>query len=359
MADRRPMAFMSYAHIDDRLNKGYLFELQQRLSEEICLYLGEEFPIFLERKDIKWGDSWKERIEDSIDSTAFLIPIITPGYFKSQYCRDELSRFLERERRLKRTDLILPVYFVDTPLMEDEMKRNNDELARIIASRQYVDWRALRFADLDSIAVRQALALLAAQIRDALETPVPIHLETKPIAAVSEETTERKKTRIETPVIVVDRLHRGDFTAITDANREGIKTSFDVFLCYNREDIISVKNVANELKKNQIIPWLDEWELRPGLPWQEILDDQIENIDSVAVFVGKGGLGPWQDQEIRAFLQEFVKRKCPVIPVILLETRDVPKLPIFLRSFTWVDFRKKDPDPMKSLIWGITGKKRD
>ena len=34
-----------------------------------------------------------------------------------------------------------------------------------------------------------------------------------------------------------------------------------------------------------------------------------------------------------------------------------PELPLFLRQFTWVDFRASDPDPMYQLRWGITGKK--
>ena len=107
----------------------------------------------------------------------------------------------------------------------------------------------------------------------------------------------------------------------------------------------------------QLQVWLDEWELRPGLPWQQLLEEQISRIKSAAVFVGKKDIGPWQDMELQAFLREFVKRKCPVIPVILPECRDAPVLPIFLAGMTWVDFRKKDPDPIEWLIWGITGEK--
>ena len=33
------------------------------------------------------------------------------------------------------------------------------------------------------------------------------------------------------------------------------------------------------------------------------------------------------------------------------------KLPLILEGMTWVDFRKQEPDPMKQLIWGITGKR--
>ena len=107
-----------------------------------------------------------------------------------------------------------------------------------------------------------------------------------------------------------------------------------------------------------MLPWLDEWELRPGFPWQRVLEEQIEHIKAAAVFIGKNGRGPWQDMELRAFIQQFVKRECPVIPVILPDYDLVPQLPPFLQGMTWVDFRKQDPDPMERLIWGITGERK-
>ncbi len=61
--------------------------------------------------------------------------------------------------------------------------------------------------------------------------------------------------------------------------------------------------------------------------------------------------------ELEAFLREFTRRGCPVIPVILAGAPGTPQLPIFLQGMTWVDFRKQDPDPVTRLIWGITGKK--
>lgn len=132
---------------------------------------------------------------------------------------------------------------------------------------------------------------------------------------------------------------------------------FDVFLCHNSEDKPAVIQIAEQLKAQEISPWLDIWELRPGLPWQIVLEEQMEQIHSAAVFVGSKGLGPWQRQEIDAFLREFVDRQCPVIPVLLPNAPEEPKLPLFLRGNTWVDFRHSQPDPMTQLIWGITGKK--
>ncbi|MEH2304569.1 GUN4 domain-containing protein [Nostoc sp.] len=130
---------------------------------------------------------------------------------------------------------------------------------------------------------------------------------------------------------------------------------FDVFLCHNSKDKPEVIEIAHELKRQGIKPWLDKWELRPGLGWQVLLEEQIENIKSAAVFVGSSGLGPWQSQEMRAFLNEFVERNCPVIPVLLGNTPQQPKLPVFLRGNTWVDFRT-DSEAIEQLIWGITGK---
>ena len=134
---------------------------------------------------------------------------------------------------------------------------------------------------------------------------------------------------------------------------------FDVFLCHNSEDKPTVKQIGEQLKCHGLRPWLDEWDLRPGLPGQRAFEEQIKSIRAGAVFVGDAGIGPWQDLEQEAFLRQFVKRKCPVIPVILPNCRRAPKLPVFLEGMTWVDFRKSDPDPLKRLMWGITGARPD
>ncbi len=134
---------------------------------------------------------------------------------------------------------------------------------------------------------------------------------------------------------------------------------FDVFLCHNSADKPAVKAIAEGLKDAGLAPWLDEWELPPGQPWQDQLEARIGDIAAAAVFVGQDGEGPWQKLEIQAFLQRFVARKCPVIPVILPDypKDEKPKLPSFLTLFTWVDFRRSDPDPLYQLVWGVTGQK--
>ena len=59
---------------------------------------------------------------------------------------------------------------------------------------------------------------------------------------------------------------------------------FDVFMCHNSGDKPAVIALAQRLRQQGIKPWLDLWELRPGLDWQDAVEEQIEQIATAAVF---------------------------------------------------------------------------
>ncbi len=153
------------------------------------------------------------------------------------------------------------------------------------------------------------------------------------VTMLEEADRETEPLRATTPVVV------------TSASVD----TFDVFLCYNSRDRDSVRVLYEGLKKCALSPWFDQEHLRPGVPWQQELQRTIPSIKSAIVVVGPNGQGPWQEIEINAFLQEFAKRGCPVIPVLLADATATPALPPFLQAFTWVDFRRQEPDPWKRL----------
>jgi len=235
---KHPIAFMSYVRLDDQHENGRLTQFRERLSSEVRMQTGESFEIFQDRNDIKWGQQWKERIDGALDTVTFLIPMITPGFFKSPACREELERFVKRQAHLGRNDLILPVYYVDSPVLNDESRRKRDSLAAVIAARQYADWRDLRFEPLTSPEVGKRLAGIAKQIVEALERDQTPSTPARAVAVAagagaptdSQEgqaqasgtapATEAKHgpaPRIEVPIKVVDALHRGDYSTLTEA----------------------------------------------------------------------------------------------------------------------------------------------
>jgi len=132
---------------------------------------------------------------------------------------------------------------------------------------------------------------------------------------------------------------------------------YDVFLCYNSEDRAAVKAIGQHLKEQNIKPWLDEWEIRPGLTWLDALQEQLENIKSAAVFIGQNGIGPWQRKEVNTLLGILGSQDRPLIPVLLLGGDKPENVPLFLQAHQWVDFNKTQPDPIEQLKWGITGQR--
>jgi 8-oxo-dGTP pyrophosphatase MutT (NUDIX family) len=161
------VGFLSYAHADDEADGGKLVEFGQRLEREIQVQTGASFTIFQDRKDIRWGDAWRTRIDSSLDQVTFLIPIITPSFFASVQCRSEFERFAARESKLGRDDLIFPVYYVNCPQLTSETP--SDQIAQIIRQRQYTDWRDLRFESFSSPNVARRMAELAQQLSAASE----------------------------------------------------------------------------------------------------------------------------------------------------------------------------------------------
>ncbi|MDS9396147.1 GUN4 domain-containing protein [Aphanizomenon flos-aquae NRERC-008] len=134
----------------------------------------------------------------------------------------------------------------------------------------------------------------------------------------------------------------------------------NVFLCHNSEDKPEVEKIRTELLQREIDAWLDKYDFEPFRLWQDQLEEIIGQIEAAAIFVGSSDVGPWANIEMREFLVEFVERKLRMGLVILPSCKYTlselkTQTPRFLRSFHWVDFRQQDPDPMKQLIWGITG----
>jgi CRP-like cAMP-binding protein len=166
-----PAAFMSYARFDDLHDDGKLTAFRERLAAEVRAQTGQKFAIFQDRADIAWGENWQQRIVQALDNATLLLVIITPGFFHSPHCRAEVQQFLDRERQLGRDDLILPVYYIKTPEIDDPGRRADDPLAAALAARQYADWRELRFEPTTSPDAHKAIAQLAARMCDTFWRP--------------------------------------------------------------------------------------------------------------------------------------------------------------------------------------------
>ncbi len=163
MQKPKPQAFLSYAHFNNDHDRGQIAEIRKSLSAEVQAQTGAPFPIFLD-EDIGIGEKWWQRIKESLDAADFLIPVVTPSYFTSDFCLDELEYFLAREKKLNRKDLILPIHYIDCSSFTAKDERQAT-LFKEIFSRQC--FKGLSWREKNRVP-KKAIQELAAEIRKAL-----------------------------------------------------------------------------------------------------------------------------------------------------------------------------------------------
>jgi parallel beta-helix repeat protein len=199
-----PTAFMTYARADNH-DRGLTW-FREALADAVGDHIGRPFTIFQDEAHIGWGQDWREQTLAALRDATFLIAIVTPRFFASQQCGDELRRFIERERELGRNDLILPVYYIDhTPLNLPDSQEGDDLLAAILRP-QLVDWRDLRYESRTSPTVGRRLARMAREVRDALARPVQAPAAEVPSAGDAVASLPRGKSP--TPALSASARHR-------------------------------------------------------------------------------------------------------------------------------------------------------
>ena len=124
------------------------------------------------------------------------------------------------------------------------------------------------------------------------------------------------------------------------------KPHYHVFLSHNSRDKAAVEPLAVLLREKGLNPFLDKWNLLPGEPIEDALIEALENSDSAVIFVGPGGDGPWQSEEMRDILKRAVKshNEFRAIPVLLPNASAEALEKTFLGSRLWIEFKDVDDD---------------
>ena len=226
-----PVAFLSYARFNDEHDEQHISYLRERLAAEVETVSGERFPIFQDRRDIRVGQQWRERIDQALDATTLLIAFLTPSFFRSEYCRKELTQFLDRETELGRHDLIVPVIYVPVPALSSDAG-SSDQLIETMKSRQTVDWTALRLLDRGSTEMRREINRLANQIEAIVgpireemaqrATPVPPvaggpSTTPPPVEQIIQTRTAGAVSRVVSPPVRVVDVLRGPHFTVAEA----------------------------------------------------------------------------------------------------------------------------------------------
>ena len=121
--------FISYAHIDNQPvgeTRGWIDTMTEWLSVRLTQLLGAEATVWRDSR-LQGDQYFAGEIGDNLAGTRLLVPIVTPRYVKSEWCRGELREFCERAARA-RTERNQSRVFkiaktpVDDELLPDELR---------------------------------------------------------------------------------------------------------------------------------------------------------------------------------------------------------------------------------------------
>ena len=127
--------FISHANKDKPTIIDELYESLSRLG----------IKIFYDKRELEWGDNWKERILEGVEKSEFAIIVISDNFFGREWTEKELTSFLNRQN-ISGQKIILPLLF---DITIDQLKDKYPSVSDIqaISTETYTcDQVALLFA---------------------------------------------------------------------------------------------------------------------------------------------------------------------------------------------------------------------
>jgi hypothetical protein len=122
----------------------------------------------------------------------------------------------------------------------------------------------------------------------------------------------------------------------------------DLFLSYFHEDTDFVIRLANAVARRGFLVWYDRIGLTAGISFPHIIERALELANYVGIVAtAKSIERPWVRREIDAtYVRENEEAREILIPLRL----DDSKLPLFLRTKQWCNFRESFEQGLEELI---------
>jgi len=92
---------------------------------------GRRIAAFVDQRDIRWGDIWRNRLSEEILAASVFIPLLSANYLESENCRMEFNKFHSAARGLGVSELLLPIVVIDAPDVFNEGSTDDIVLAAI------------------------------------------------------------------------------------------------------------------------------------------------------------------------------------------------------------------------------------
>ena len=138
--DAAGAVFISYTHDDDAADGGRIVALARGLATRLQVK-NSSLQVFLDR-DLRWGEVWRQRIDQQLARTTMFVPFVTPLFLRSPECRRELEAFLSTADATDQKGNLLPIIWRSV-----SGSWKDDPLTARIPERQWENWSDLVYED--------------------------------------------------------------------------------------------------------------------------------------------------------------------------------------------------------------------
>jgi hypothetical protein len=141
--------FVSYAHADD--TDGWVTVLVA-VIKEIQQGFGpaEPWRVFFDTHAIRTMDDWEKRIRTGVRSAGVMLALLSPAYFRSEWCRREWEEFhRQEEQRGEPRNRIAVLYLQTDPSYEGPAA--GADWQQDLRRRQHLDLRTWRCGGQDAL----------------------------------------------------------------------------------------------------------------------------------------------------------------------------------------------------------------
>jgi len=151
--------FVSYRRAADFAKQ--LTEFVEQLEGYLRLHVAVA-RVFLDTKKIDVGDLFDDRIAAELEQTDVFIVVMTPTWYDSEWCREELMLF--RGRWPAGNQRVVVIEWVATDALETPGEDELEQYLHRVQRSETTDWKQLQHESKENAARRQRLADLAGSI---------------------------------------------------------------------------------------------------------------------------------------------------------------------------------------------------
>ena len=157
--------FLSYTRLKDQF--GAISAFYARLENELK-QIAPGSTIFFDKTNLVEGKHFPEELKVALARTDVLVPLLSPAWLQSEWCRREFETFTSGCRDLVKLHCILPVLWVATPQVSTQ---SSDPIAQALAPIHYADWKDLRHESWSNPQNLRQVAKLAEAIANLAAAP--------------------------------------------------------------------------------------------------------------------------------------------------------------------------------------------